>query len=257
MKRVVVLTSNKYRHRYFIDVVNQNFNLTGLITEEKNNYYTQQKEESQFISEHFKSLSKYEKKYFGDIEYPNVDTLHLNKQEINTTKVKQWAVDKKPDLILLFGTGILDKDWLNLFHNKIINTHLGLSPYYRGTATLFWPFVNKELECVGTTIHIAAEKVDAGDIIARIKPDITLGDNYYDINMKAIKKSIDVLPHVMEKYFTNTMKLIKQDITQSKLYKKSDFNEDVLIAALDFVKNGITKELLDNIKGSKKCSCCQ
>ena len=40
---------------------------------------------------------------------------------------------------------------LKEFRSKIINAHLGLSPYYRGSGTNIFPFVNKEIEYVGVT----------------------------------------------------------------------------------------------------------
>ena len=79
----MILTSNKNRHKYFVDVISKNFNLVGLITEEKNNYYEKQQEESLVIQEHFKKLKEYEVNYYFIKEYPNIDTLHLNKNKIN------------------------------------------------------------------------------------------------------------------------------------------------------------------------------
>ena len=76
-----------------------------------------------------------------------------------------------PEFILLFGTEILSEEWLKRFRNKIINIHLGLSPYYRGSATLFWPFYNNDIGHLGTTIHETVSKVDAGRIIKNIYPD--------------------------------------------------------------------------------------
>lgn len=257
MIKALVLTSNKPRHRYLINTIYKNFDLVGLITEEKNNYYVQQQEESLLVQEHFKKISEYELEYFNDVEYPNVDTLHLDKKNINNNEVIYWAAEKNPEVIFLFGTGILEEQWLQAFDSKIINLHLGLSPFYRGTATLFWPFFNHEIECVGTTIHLAEKKVDAGKIIERIKPDIEVGDTYYDINMKAIKKSIDLLPVLAKRYLEKRILLIDQDLSKSKLYKKKDFTEPALIQALKSTKNGITDEELKKINGSQICSCCQ
>ena len=36
----------------------------------------------------------------------------------------------------------------------MINVHLGLSPYYKGSATNFWPFVNNELQFLGVTFMV-------------------------------------------------------------------------------------------------------
>jgi methionyl-tRNA formyltransferase len=179
----------------------------------------------------------------------------LSKDKLNSEEVVNFAKSKKPDVIFLFGTGILNQVWLEAFPNKIINLHLGLSPYYRGSATLFWPIYNGQYNCIGVTVHIAAKKVDAGAIIARIKPSLEIGDNYYDINLKAIKKGIDLMPQIVIDYFNGNKDTISQNLKISKLYKKSDFTEEKLNSVLEKLKKGITTEIIEGIKTSKECNC--
>ncbi|MGP2657648.1 formyltransferase family protein [Malaciobacter sp. WC5094] len=259
--RVIVLTSNGLRHKYFLKVISENFDLVGAVYEDKGEYYKKQVEESAVVEEHFKRLSSTEEKFFQDevknLALNNVEIKNINKNQINDENIISWAKDLKPDIVFLFGTGILKDGWLDNFENKIINLHLGLSPFYRGSATLFWPFVNDELECVGATIHIAAKKVDAGDILHRVKPNIQINDNYYTINYKTIKSTIDKLPYIATQYINGYIDLKKQDISNSKVYKKSDFNESVLVDVLERYKDNIPKEILNKIKESDKCICCQ
>lgn len=163
--KALVLTSNNLRHQFFAHVISQHFNFIGIISETKSNYFTKVKEESFIIQKHFINLEKTEKKFFSKVQFPAVEILALEATNINEDKIVRWAVKKKPDLIFLFGTGILHDCWLTLLKDKMINLHLGLSPWYRGLATLFWPFVNNEIEKVGTTIYLVNQKVDAGNIL--------------------------------------------------------------------------------------------
>ena len=258
--KVLVLTSNGLRHKYLLKTISENFDLVGAIYEDKGLYYSKQKEEFELIEKHFEKLSKTEKDFFASdinsFDFENINIKNINKNDINNLEIVAWAKELKPDIIFLFGTGILSDAWLDSFDNKIINIHLGLSPFYRGSATLFWPFVNDEIECVGATIHIAAKKVDAGNILKRVKPNINSNDNYYTINYKTIKLAIDSLPKVAQKYLNSEIELIKQNIS-SKVYKKSDFNEEVLFKVLEKYGKKIDMEELKTIKESKKCVCCQ
>ena len=99
-----------------------------------------------------------------------------------------WKDKKKgAEYIILFGSSIIKPPLLEFFNKKIINIHLGLSPYYRGSGTNFWPLVNNEPECVGATIHLAVLKVDAGSILAQARPEsLSELDNSHDIGCKAI-----------------------------------------------------------------------
>lgn len=259
--RVVVLTSNELRHKYFLKVISENFDLEGAIYEDKGQYYSKQKEQSIIVKRHFEKLSLIEKDFFyeevNSYDF-NIDKIKsISKNEINNNETINWIKKLNPELIFLFGTGILKEDWLDTFKDRIINLHLGLSPFYRGSATLFWPFFNNELQCVGATIHLATKKVDAGDILKRIKPEIKSDDNYYTINYKTIKSAIDTLPIVAQKFKNNEISLLTQDMSNSKVYKKSDFTEEALLQVIDKYSICISKEEMNNIKESKECICCQ
>ena len=77
----------------------------------------------------------------------------------------------RPDVVLVFGTGILREPLLSAFDGRIINIHLGLSPYYRGAGTNFWPLVNREPEYVGATIHYLDAGIDTGPMLAHAQAD--------------------------------------------------------------------------------------
>jgi len=256
--KALVLTSNSLRHKYYAQELSKKFDVVGIISEPKTFYYQKVKEESEVVRNHFKNLSLYEEQFFKDAAFPKeIELLELAKSDMNNPEVVEWAKKFKPDVIFLFGTVILKNIWLNAFENKIINLHLGLSPFYRGSATLFWPIYNNELECLGVTIHLATKKVDAGQILGRVKPDFEVGDNYYTINYKAIKKGIDSIGEIVQNYLDNNIELIDQNLTESKLYKKADFTEETLLQALDNIGEGISEKRVKEIKESNLCNCYQ
>lgn len=254
--KALVLTSNSLRHKYYAQELSKKFDIVGIISEPKTVYYQKAKEESQIVREHFDNLSKYEELFFKNAKFPeDIELLELVKSNMNNQEVIDWAKKYKPDVIFLFGTVILSDIWLNAFENKIINLHLGLSPYYRGSATLFWPIYNNELECLGVTIHLATKKVDAGQILGRVKPIYEVGDNYYTLNYKAIKKGIDCMGEIVQKYLDGNIELIEQDLSNSKVYKKADFTEQILLQALENIGEGLTEERIKSIEGSTLCNC--
>jgi methionyl-tRNA formyltransferase len=258
--KAIVLTSNKLRHKFLLKVINDNFDLLGAIYEDKGAYYDKQMNKSILVSKHFERLSKTEKDFFEkdvkNLNLNNTEIKSINKNEINNEDIVGWAKELNPDVIFLFGTGILENNWLHSFENKIINIHLGLSPFYKGSATLFWPFVNDELECIGATIHLAVKKVDAGGILERIKPNISKDDDYYSINYKTIKKAILILPQIVKSYLDGELKPMPQIKSTTKVYKKADFNEEVLQQVLNKYANNIPTGCLIKLNESKVC-CCQ
>lgn len=203
----LILTSNKPRHIYFANRLAGQFDVKGIISEPKFDYFTLQRNESELVRQHFNCLADYEKQYLGEFDsFPDCSTLLIDKRQINEVNTLKWAFDKQVDVVLLFGTGILSCDWLSAFEGRIINLHLGYSPRYRGSATLFWPFVNDELEFVGATIHLAEASVDGGAILKIVKPDIELGDTYYDINYKTIRKAVDEMGGIVNGYLDGILR---------------------------------------------------
>lgn len=231
MKSVIILTSHSPRHVYFAQQISLSFNIIGIISEYKENYVADQNNLSPALAGHFKRLTFYENYFFGkNKNFPDAELLRIKKNSINSIKVLDWARSKNPDAVMLFGTGILSNDWLDLYKDRIVNLHLGHSPRYRGSATLLWPFINNELESVAATIHIAEKQVDSGGILKIIESDPILeNENYYQITNKLIKKSIDCYPAVVNDFLEKKIKPVLQDPRQNKyLYKRADFTEAIL-----------------------------
>ena len=192
--KVVLLTSDSLRHKYIAHCLNEQLDLALIVTEEKSpaieSTDSLNESDAQFVDEHFKGRAASEQHYFG--EYINFPDKVVHKEvkhgAINSDAVYELICNYEPDRIILFGTSIIKNPLLSAFDHKIINLHLGLSPYFKGSATNLFPIYHKQLECIGATIHVATAKVDEGPILHQLRPDITLGDTIHDIGNKVIFK---------------------------------------------------------------------
>jgi len=250
--KALILTSNSLRHRYFAYTISRRFNVPTALVEEKKNYYSLQLDQSLLVRSHFEKIAAAEKYWFAhtvDTTFPEIRQVG----DINMSDLVTWAVRQGFDVLCLFGTSILSRNWLDAFPGKIINLHLGLSPFYRGSATLFWPFVNRELEYLGTTIHLATSKVDAGEILARIYSDLRAGDAYYDITSRLIRESIDRFPQVVFDYLEGRIRPTRQEDFASRVYRKADFTQVALQQALDYIGEGLPEGELGQIEIRRKC----
>ncbi len=250
--KALVLTSNGLRHRYFAQAVGRHFDAPFVIAEEKKNYYIEQREQSKLVQEHFSKISCSEQLWFSDVgenSYPNILPVH----DINAPELVSWASQECFDAVCLFGTSILGRGWLEAFPRKIVNLHLGLSPFYRGSATLFWPFVNRELHYLGSTIHLASTNVDAGDILARIDAELREREDYYAITNRLIRDSIDAFPSLLVKYLEGRLVPKPQEPVTGRLYRKADFSEAALCTALEYVQSGLDLEKITLIERARKC----
>lgn len=83
----------------------------------------------------------------------------------------QEAVDRikilNPACIVVAGTRILSKEFLQNFRCPIINIHAGITPLYRGVHGAYWALAEKRPELCGVTIHRVDAGIDTGLILAQ------------------------------------------------------------------------------------------
>ncbi|MDC0565316.1 formyl transferase [Amylibacter sp.] len=110
-------------------------------------------------------------------QMPTLDQC-LNVQTINDDKVVDDLHSRKTDLVLVNGTRIIRAPVLLATDAPIINTHVGITPHYRGVHGGYWSLWNNDRENFGVTLHCVDEGVDTGQILAqhKITPDPT--DNF-------------------------------------------------------------------------------
>ena len=103
--------------------------------------------------------------------YNNEKTKLINFLENNNFKVKKKFNQELTsddieniDLIISFGyRKIIDKKILLKLKRPIINLHMSLLPYNRGSHPNFWSFIDGTPK--GITIHEISNGIDDGDII--------------------------------------------------------------------------------------------
>lgn len=252
--KALVLTSTSLRHRYFAMALSRTFDLVGVACEQKRNYYTQQQEQSAAIRAHFAEIARAEAECFeSGVSQHGLEVRLV--EDVNAPEVVAWAQRQGADVICLFGTSILGTSWLSAFPDRIVNLHLGLSPWYRGSATLFWPFADHALEFLGTTIHLAVAKVDAGAILHRIQPELRADEGYYGLTNRLIRESADVFPGMVQQYLAGHLQAQPQESVQGRLCRKADFNEAALERALMYASAGLTPLELERIIKARACLC--
>lgn len=254
--KIVIFTSNALRHKFVANALSQHADEALVIVECKKNDAPQNVAENMSpIEKHFADRYFAEKKFFNDNIAFNAPTLPIEYKEANSPLVYDAVREFSPDMGFVFGSSIIREPLLSLIPSgKFVNMHLGLSPYYRGSGTNFWPFVNEELEYVGATLlHIDAG-IDTGDIIAHTRPEIELGDTVHTIGCKTIIAGTNTLIECLKKVKAGeSLQRIKQwEVPSEKYYTNKDFTEDILKEYLQKLDNGLVEKHLDKKASSLK-----
>lgn len=128
-----------------------------------------------------------------------------------------------PDLLVAYGCSLIRNPLLSMFEGRFLNVHLGLSPYYRGSGTNFWPLVNGEPEYVGATfMHIDAG-VDTGRIIHQIRARVFPGDTPHQIGNRLIADLVPAYIGVIRDFDRLEDPPQPPEPERTRVYRNKDF----------------------------------
>ena len=250
--RVIILTSTFFRHRYVVNYVAEQLEVVGVVQEEKSfkpARYAVTADDRTVIAKHFSDRDKSEANYFSNHGKLAADLgVRLRTGSpgiINDPKEIDEMSALSPDVVLVFGTGLLRSTIIERFAGRIINLHLGLSPYYRGAGTNFWPLVNREPEFVGATVHYLDAGIDTGPLIAHARPAVGASDGPHDLGNKAIIAGTEALVRAARAHVDGGLKP-KPQTNKGRLYQRKNFSADAVRMLRRNFENGMIEEYLTN-----------
>jgi len=150
-------------------------------------------------------------------EIPSTRITHVS--SVNSEKARQIVEQEKPDIVLVNGTRILSRRLLSLISAPIVNTHLGITPAYRGVHGGYWSMAQSDHENFGTTIHLVDAGVDTGGILHQeyVTPDRK--DNYCTYPILQLAQALEPLKEVIIKVVNNEhFRSVKNDNISRQWY---------------------------------------
>lgn len=142
----------------------------------------------------------------------------LNTDEINNSKVKVVSSinssetiallkEINPDLIIVNGTRIISKKVISSVSCRLINTHAGITPKYRGVHGTYWALVNNDIGNSGVTVHFVDEGIDTGNIIAQAQVIPGKKDNFATYPYLQLATGITLLHKAVTDYFDGNVNI--------------------------------------------------
>jgi methionyl-tRNA formyltransferase len=103
-----------------------------------------------------------------------------------------------PDLLVLGGTRIIRGRLLESAADGVLNSHPGLLPECRGSASPAWS-VYHDIP-IGSSCHFCSEAIDEGDIVGRRRVAVRRGDTYEDLCYKTLVMAGTLMVEAMRAY---------------------------------------------------------
>jgi methionyl-tRNA formyltransferase len=112
----------------------------------------------------------------NDCEYDR--EIFLEVESVNSKLVIKKLKELNPDAIVVNGTRIISAKVLNAINAPFINTHVGITPKYRGVHGAYWALTQQDLENCGVTVHLVDKGIDTGGILYQEQIKISDRDNF-------------------------------------------------------------------------------
>ena len=254
--KIAFFTGSAYRHKYYFNkLVDQCDVVLHVQTTRSNKIidevpFLYSVADKKLLQKHSDDRLRKEKEYFlptGDNFKPTKNVISVGEHEVNHSKVVAAVRKTKPDTVLIYGTGLLKKSFLEILPKYTINLHAGLSPQYRGAATLFWPIYFMEPQKLGFTFHLVDPNIDSGDIIHQNRPEIYANDELHDLGCRTIVKAAEDIEKLLKKAEKKPLAHFPQK-SKGKIFYNADFQPYHLRVTNYLMRKGLLGEYLENKK---------
>lgn len=198
---------------------------------------------------HFQNRFKVENSIYGNLQpsdvFPNENNFTISPNQLNSDfvsdKIKRFA----PDFCFIFGADLIKEPVMSTLPKQKINLHLGLSPWYKGAATLFWPFYYLQPQFCGVTFHQISDNADAGAIVHQTTPKLKRGQKIHDVAAECVISAKNDLPLLIKKWIGNGQFIEKKQLTTGRNWRSSDFHASHLKVIYQLYNDDIVDHYLD------------
>ena len=151
-----------------------------------------------------------------------------------------------PYFFLSHSGPLFKKELLESIRGVAINQHAGWSPTYKGAATTEWALYHRNLDYVGSTVHITTTGADAGPILRRSHPCLVSSDTIESCFARVAALGTELMIEVVKGIISNKEILVyDQPVDVGKTYITSQLDRSALRAIYrDFSDNWLERELL-------------
>jgi len=127
----------------------------------------------------------------------------------NDVVCQELLLESQPDLLVLGGTRIIKPAILEIPSQGTVNSHPGLLPRLRGSASVGWALY-KDLP-QGATTHFVSPGIDVGDIIISRQLPVYRTDTYQSLNYRIGILAGQLMAEALQAIESGNVSLTPQD----------------------------------------------
>ena len=216
---ITILTTQTTHHTFFVkSLLNLGYNITVFL------------ELNQNLAFPFSTFHQYEnlrENYEREKWFPSrlksiliEDLVDIRKfASINSVESINAIREVNSDLILVFGTGLIKKEFIKATLNTpILNLHGGDPEKYRGLDSHLWAIYHKDYNSLVTTIHKLDENLDTGEIVQQGKLIIKKGSRLETLRSINTEMCVELSKFAIEMFCDNRRIISTPQIQKGRYY---------------------------------------
>ena len=233
--KITLLTSNKNRHNYLINLLSTICDELFVIQECDTIFpgvIPGRYQASPIMKKYFENVNNVEFKLFGNSYVnnlkKNIKILPMLSGDLNKCPIDLLSDFLKSDIYVAFGSSYIKGELIDfLVKQRAINIHAGVSPYYRGRDCNFWALYDDNPHLVGTTIHLLSKGLDSGPMLYHAMSNIKT--NPFEYTMSTIKSAFhSIAERIKDNSIFKINPVIQDKIKEIRYSKKNEFNEEIV-----------------------------
>lgn len=146
-------------------------------------------------------------------------------ESVKSAEFADTIASLEPDILVVTAFGhILPQNILLIPRLGTINIHASLLPEYRGPAPIQWAIINREKE-TGVTTMLLDKGIDTGDILLKVKTEITQDDTSGTLHDRLAYLGADLLIKTLKTMESVGIRPVPQNISiasYAPAFKKND-----------------------------------
>ena len=187
--------------------------------------------QSPLMKDYFDHVLAAERQVFGAVDFlpERVRVLNLRLGDLNALPLSVFSEALAADCAVVFGASYIKGPLAEaLIEKRAVNMHMGVSPYYRGSACNFWAIHDGHPELVGATVHLLTRGLDSGDMLFHALPKPAPCDPFV-LGMKAVEAAQVALCAHLQKGTLYKLPLLAQNKKKEIRYSRgADFTDEIV-----------------------------
>ena len=225
---VTLFTSNQPRHVALVERLMDVAGALSVIVEADAGFDRETGDDP--LGRYFRRVHDAEESLFGTRRFLSGDVrqLAISYGEASLLEPSALGNALDADVILVFGASFIRGALAEaLVDRRAVNIHMGVSPFYRGTATNFWALHDRLPDYVGATVHLLGSGLDSGPMLLHAFPPTEPTDPFL-LGMRAVDAAFEAVVTGLRTGLLLELEPVVQDRSRELRYARAaDFTAHV------------------------------